>query len=119
MDGSRGYHPEWGNPITKEHTWYVLTNKWILAQKLEIPKIQFSKHMNLKKKEDQSVDTLFLLRRGNKIPIQEITEIKCEAETAGIILFFYTWLLLVYWKNTHYVSDFVTCHLNFAFMDVA
>jgi hypothetical protein len=46
--------------------------------------------MNLKKKEDQSVDTLFLLRRGNKIPIQEITEIKCEAETAGIILFFYT-----------------------------
>ena len=22
MDGSGGYHPEWGNPITKELTWY-------------------------------------------------------------------------------------------------
>ena len=68
MDGSGGYHPEWGNPITKELTWYVLTNKWILAQKLRIAKIQFSKLMKLKKKEDQSVDTLSLLRMGNKVP---------------------------------------------------
>jgi hypothetical protein len=21
------YHPEWGNPVTKEHTWYALTDK--------------------------------------------------------------------------------------------
>ena len=28
--------------------------------------------MKLKKKEDQSVDTLVLLRRGNKIPMEEI-----------------------------------------------
>jgi hypothetical protein len=34
-----GIHPEWGNPITKELKWYVLTDKWILAQKLSIPKI--------------------------------------------------------------------------------
>jgi hypothetical protein len=27
MDGSGGYHPEWGNPITKELTWYVLIDK--------------------------------------------------------------------------------------------
>jgi hypothetical protein len=40
MDGSGGHHPEWGNTITKELTWYVLTDKWILAQKLRIPKIQ-------------------------------------------------------------------------------
>jgi hypothetical protein len=53
MDRSGGYNPEWGNPITKEHTWYVLTDKWILAQKLRIPKIQFAKHMKLKKEEDQ------------------------------------------------------------------
>ena len=33
------------------------SDKWILAQKLRIPKIQFAKHMKLKKKEDQSVDT--------------------------------------------------------------
>jgi hypothetical protein len=26
MDGTRKYHPECGNPITKEHTWYLLTD---------------------------------------------------------------------------------------------
>ena len=41
MDVSGGYHSEWGNPITKEDTWYAPTDKWILAQKLRIPKIQF------------------------------------------------------------------------------
>jgi hypothetical protein len=64
MDGSGGYHPEWGSPITKEHTWYALTDKWILAQKLRISKMQFANHMKLKKKEDQRVDTSFLLRMG-------------------------------------------------------
>jgi hypothetical protein len=39
--------------------------------------------MNLKKKEDQSVDTLFLLRMGNKIPIEGIIETKFRAETKG------------------------------------
>ena len=67
MDGSGGYHPEWGNPIIKEHTWYALTDKWILAKKFKTSKIQFAKHMKLKKKKDQSVDTLLLLRMGNKI----------------------------------------------------
>ena len=33
------------------------SDKWILAQKLRIPNIQFTDHMKLKKKEDQSVDT--------------------------------------------------------------
>jgi len=66
MDGTRKYHPDWGNPVTKEHTWYVLTDKWILVQKLRIPKIQCTDHMKLKKKEDQSVGASFLLRRRNK-----------------------------------------------------
>jgi hypothetical protein len=26
-------NPEWGYPVTKEHTWYGLTDKWILAKK--------------------------------------------------------------------------------------
>jgi hypothetical protein len=68
MDGSKGYHSEWGKPITKELTWYALIDKWLLAQKLKIPKIQFTKHMKLKK-EDQSVDISFLLRMGNKMPM--------------------------------------------------
>ena len=44
---------------------------------------QFTDHMKLKKKEDPSVDTLVLLRRGNKIPIGRDTEMKCGAETEG------------------------------------
>ena len=83
MDVSGGYHPECGNPITKEVTWYALTNKWILAQKLRTPKIQFAKLMKLKKKEDQSVDTSFLLRRRNKIPMEGVTETKFGAEMGG------------------------------------
>jgi hypothetical protein len=56
---------------------------WILAQNIIIPKIQFAKHMKLKKKEDQSIDTLFLLRRGNKIQMKGVTKTKFRAETEG------------------------------------
>ena len=63
VDRSGGYHSEWGNLITKEYTWYTLTDRGILEQKVKIPKIQFSKH-KLKKKEDESMDTSFLLRMG-------------------------------------------------------
>jgi hypothetical protein len=36
------------------------------------------------KKEEQSVmDTLFLLRRGNKIPMEEVTEKKFRADMEG------------------------------------
>jgi hypothetical protein len=80
MDETRKYHPEWSNPVSKEHTWYVLIDKWILAQKLGMPKIQLTDHMKLKK-DDQSVDTSILLRRGNKIPMERVTETKCWAET--------------------------------------
>jgi hypothetical protein len=48
----------------------------ILAQKLRISKIQFVILMKLKKKEDQSVDTSFLLRMGNKM--ERITEKNLE-----------------------------------------
>ena len=83
MDVSGGYHPEWGNPITKELTWYALTDKWILAHKPKIPKIQFTKHNKIKKKGDQCVDTSFLLRIGNKIPMERVTETKFRAKTNG------------------------------------
>jgi hypothetical protein len=52
MNGPRKHHPEGGNPITKEYALNALTDKWILAHKLWIPKIQFTDHMQLKKKED-------------------------------------------------------------------
>ena len=59
MDGTRKYYPERGNPITKDHIWYLLTDKWILAPKLRIPKMQFTDHMKLKKTADQRVGDSF------------------------------------------------------------
>jgi hypothetical protein len=54
----------------------------MLAQKLRIPKIQFTDHMKLKK-EDQSVGALVLLRKENKILTGANMETKCGAETEG------------------------------------
>jgi hypothetical protein len=51
---------------------------------LGISKIQFAKHMKLKKKEDQSVYTSVLLRRENKISMKGVTETKSESETEGM-----------------------------------
>jgi hypothetical protein len=48
--------------------------------------IQFIDHMKLGKKEDKSVDTLFLLRRVNKIPMGGDTETKCGADTEGMTI---------------------------------
>jgi hypothetical protein len=50
---------------------------------LRIPKIQFTHHMKLKKKEDQTVGTSVLLRKGNKILVGANMETKCRAETEG------------------------------------
>jgi hypothetical protein len=47
----------------------VLIDKWILAQKFRIPKIQFTDHMKLKKKKDHNMDTSVLLRGGINIPM--------------------------------------------------
>jgi hypothetical protein len=60
----------------------LLTDK-LLAQKLGIRTIQFTDHMKLKKKEEQSVNTSVLLKKGNKIEMGGDTEIKCGAETEG------------------------------------
>jgi hypothetical protein len=39
--------------------------------------------MKLKKNEDQSVDTLSLLRMGNKTPMEGVTETQSVAEMKG------------------------------------
>jgi hypothetical protein len=62
------------------------TDKWILAQKFRIPKIHFAKHMKIKGKANQNVDTSILLRRGNKIPTEGVTETKFRAETEGMTI---------------------------------
>jgi hypothetical protein len=40
--------------------------------------------MKLRKKGNHSVDTSIHLRRGNKAPMEGITEIKCGVETVEI-----------------------------------
>jgi hypothetical protein len=42
--------------------------------------------MKLTKKEDQSVDTSFILRTGNKIPMEGVTEKNFGAETKGMTI---------------------------------
>jgi hypothetical protein len=42
--------------------------------------------MKVKKKEDQSVDTLILLRRGNKILVEGVTETKRGTEIEGMTI---------------------------------
>jgi hypothetical protein len=42
--------------------------------------------MKIKKKEDQSVDTLLLLIMGNKTSMEGVTETKCRAETEGMTI---------------------------------
>jgi hypothetical protein len=53
------------------------------VQKLRILKIQFATHKKIKKKEDQCMDSSFLLRIGNKIPMEGVTETKLGAKTKG------------------------------------
>ena len=48
-----------------------------------ISKIQSAKYKKIKKKEDQHVDTSFLLRIGNKIPMEGVTETKFGAKMKG------------------------------------
>jgi hypothetical protein len=42
--------------------------------------------MKLKKKEDESVDTSILLRRGNNITMKGVTDTKFRAETTGMTM---------------------------------
>jgi hypothetical protein len=42
--------------------------------------------MKFKKKEDQSVDTSILLRRGTKTPMEGVTETKLGTETEGMTI---------------------------------
>ena len=66
IDGTRKYHPEHGIPVTKKDTWYSLTDKPILAQKLTIPKKQFTDQMKLQEKETKLSMLQSFLEGGTK-----------------------------------------------------
>ena len=57
----------------------IITDKWILAKKPRIFKIQLPKHKKIKK-EDQLLDTSFLPRILNKISMERVAEIKLRAK---------------------------------------
>jgi hypothetical protein len=59
---------------------------WTLAQKLRIPKIQFVKHMRLKRKNTNVWKLRSFLEGGDKIPMERITESKFRAETEGMTI---------------------------------
>ena len=62
---------------------YVLTDKWILAPNLRIPKTQFTDHMKLKEKEVQKCGCFDTSGKGNKI----FTGVYlCRAETEGKLI---------------------------------
>ena len=42
--------------------------------------------MKLKKRDDQSMDSLIFLSRGNKTPMEGVTETKCVVETEGMTI---------------------------------
>ena len=80
MDGTRKRHPKQGNPVTKERTWYALTNKQMLVQKLKMNNLQFTQHRKLKKKEDLSEGAMVPLRKGIKCS-QEQQERQCVEQS--------------------------------------
>ena len=83
MGGTWKYLSEWGNTVTKEHTWYALTDKWLLVQKLRIPNILFTDHMKLMKKAEQSVNVSVLIRSGYKTLTGGNMKKKFWVETEG------------------------------------
>ena len=54
-----------------------------ISPNFRIPKIQFTDHMKLKKKEEQIVDALVLLRRVTNILKRGNMDTKCGAESDG------------------------------------
>jgi hypothetical protein len=73
MDWSGGYYPKWGNPITKEHTWCTLTDKWILAQNRRVPRTRKTKLWIL----------WSFLEVGTKYPWKDLQKKSLGAESEG------------------------------------
>ena len=60
------YHPERGNSDPEGHAWNVLTNKWILAKKYRIPKIQSTELKKVNKLKGPSEDASVPFGREKK-----------------------------------------------------
>ena len=56
MDKTRRNHSDWGNPVPKRQTWYVLTHIWILNIEQRITILQSTPPEKLGNKEDSKRD---------------------------------------------------------------
>ena len=83
MDGSRKYHPEWGNPITKEVTWYALTDKWILPRKLEYPRYNLQNTRKSRRRKTNVWIFHSSLEWGIKYPWKELQRQSLELRQKG------------------------------------
>jgi hypothetical protein len=52
MNGTED-HPEWGNPVFKEHKWHVLTDKWLLAITYRVPMVDPTNPKKINKKAQE------------------------------------------------------------------
>jgi hypothetical protein len=61
--------------LTNHKRTHIICTHWQvdISSEAQIPKIQFTNHKKLKKKEEQSVDTSINLRRDNQISMEWIT----------------------------------------------
>jgi hypothetical protein len=69
--------------------------------------------MKLKMKEDQSVDTSFLLGMGNKIPMEGVTETKFGADMEGRTIQRLPHMGIHPIKN-HQIRHYCICQQDFA-----
>ena len=63
MDGTRKYQSGWDNSDPKGHAWYVLTNKWILAKKVQNTCIKSTELKKVSKEKGSSEETSIPLER--------------------------------------------------------
>jgi hypothetical protein len=85
MDGPGGHYPDEVTQSQKDsHDMYSLINGYY-PRNLEYPRyrIQFGKHMRLRRNKDQGVDAL-PLRIGSGMPMEGVAEMKFEAEMKGL-----------------------------------
>jgi hypothetical protein len=89
MFGTRKYHPEEGNPITKEHTWYALTDKWILLNYIRYSSYNSQTTCSSRRRKTKVWVLQSFLEGATKYPWEEIQRQsveqrlkKCHPETA-------------------------------------
>jgi hypothetical protein len=83
LDRQTLYAPVHGNARAKKWKWVGRGVGGWRTFGIAYPRYNSQNHIKLKKKEDLSMDTLILIRRGNKINMEGVTETKYVAETEG------------------------------------